>query len=662
MVHEIRIALIGNPNVGKTSMFNALTGSRQHVGNWPGVTVEKKTGTRAYKGVSFQVTDLPGTYSLCTRSPDEAIARDFITAGGIDVVVQVVDATNLERNLYLTTQLMETGSKVVIALNMSDQMDSRGDRFDIARFEELWGIPVVKTAASLGEGITDLLDRIIEEHKAPVRSHPVEYGPEIDTVIDKVNDLLRKDPGLKDKQGLRWFSVSLLEGDKTVRGMVGDKAVEEDVKSVLRDIDAEQVEMSIIEKRYAAIVDVLGVVYERGVQTRSFSDAVDRVVTNKYLGIPIFLALIWGVFQITFTAAAPFSSMIDMAFSSLGEFVSSNVQPDWLASLLGDGIIGGVGFVLIFLPNILVMFVLLAFLEDSGYLSRAAFIMDRIMSKIGLHGKSFIPMLLGLGCNLPAIMATRTIEDKKSRLITILTIPFISCSARLPVFVLLAGAFFPSNAGTVVFAMYVLGIVVAIVSAKLFRSTILKGESESFIMELPPYRLPTAKGTLLHMWDRGSAYVKKAGTIIMIGSAAIWLLASLPWGVEYGGDASYAGAFGRLLEPLVAPLGFDWKIAVALLFGFIAKEVVVGALSVLYGSSEESLGDAISGSEGLSAVGALGLMVFVLIYTPCLATLGVIKGESGSWKWVAFSVVYGLTLAWLLAFAVVKIGGLLGYS
>jgi ferrous iron transport protein B len=383
---------------------------------------------------------------------------------------------------------------------------------------------------------------------------------------------------------------------------------------------------------------------------------LDRVVTNRYLGIPIFLVIIWGVFQVTFTAAAPFSSMIDLGFQALAELVKANVQPAWLASLIGDGVIGGVGFVMIFVPNIIIMFLMLSLLEDSGYLARAAFIMDRLMSKIGLHGKSFIPMLLGFGCNVPAIMATRTIEDKKSRLITILTIPFMSCSARLPVYVLFAGVFFAQNAGTVVFGIYVLGIAVAILSAKLFRMTILKGESESFIMELPPYRLPTAMGTSVHIWDRSSAYVRKAGTIILLGAVAVWCLASLPWGVQYGGPDSYAGLLGHVLEPLVTPLGFDWRIAVALVFGFVAKEVVVGTLGVLYGAPEGGLGASIRQTGGLQASSALGLMAFVLIYTPCLATIGVIKKETGSWKWTAFSIVYGLILAWVMAFIIFHIG------
>jgi ferrous iron transport protein B len=649
----IRIALIGNPNVGKTSLFNAMTGSKQHVGNWPGVTVEKKTGNRAHKNTSLEITDLPGTYSLVARSPDEEVATRFLFDERPDVIVQVVDATNIERNLYLTTQLIETGIRMVIALNMSDEMEKNGDVFDEKRFEELWGIPVVRTSANIGAGVEDLLDLLVRERS--VDPKVLSFGQEIDSMIERMNAVLALDTNIDMGRG-RQISIGLIEGDRYFKQLVAGSGVHDRIDDELSRMDLEEAEMSLVDRRYEIIVETLAEVFTQGRGHRSFSDMLDRVVTNRYLGIPIFLAIIWGIFQVTFTAAAPFSSMIDLGFQSLAEAVRSNVQPAWLASLIGDGVIGGVGFVMIFVPNIVIMFLMLSLLEDSGYLARAAFIMDRLMSKIGLHGKSFIPMLLGFGCNLPAIMATRTIEDRKSRLITILTIPFMSCSARLPVFILFAGAFFSQNAGTVVFGMYVLGIVVAILSAKLFRMTILKGESESFIMELPPYRLPTGRGTAVHIWDRSSAYVRKAGTIILLGAVIVWCLASLPWGVEYGSGASYAGTLGHMLEPLVAPLGFDWRIAVALLFGFVAKEIVVGSLGVLYGTSDEGLGASIRQTGGLEASSALGLMAFVLIYTPCLATIGVIKKETGSWKWTAFSIIYGLALAWVMAFIIYHLG------
>lgn len=655
---EISVALIGNPNVGKTSLFNALTGARQHVGNWPGVTIEKKTGSCAHKGYTINVTDLPGTYSLSARSPDEEVANDFITNGRPDLVVQVIDLTNLERNLYLTTQLLDMGKKVVLALNMADMADDRGDVLDVAKFSAAWGIPVVRTSATKKKGINDLLDLIVDHSKAKGVPLPaVDFGADIEAKASAIQKALQLEQ--MDKASSRWHSLRMLEGVESA-GLVKNAEARVQIEAVLKGVDTEEMEMTFVDKRYEAITTKLGKVYRRGAHKRSLSDSIDRVVTSKYFAIPIFLALMWGIFQLTFVVASPFATMIDTGFASLAEWVAANVQPDWLASLIGDGIISGVGFVLVFLPNILVMFLLISLLEDSGYLARAAFIMDRLMSRIGLHGKSFIPMLLGLGCNVPAIMATRTIEDRKSRIITILTAPYISCSARLPVYVLLAGAFFPSDAGTAVFGLYLLGIVVAIFSALLFRKTILKSEGTPFIMELPPYRLPVLKGTVIHMWERGSQYLKKAGTLILFGAVVVWALASLPWGVEYGTEASYAGMLGHLLEPLVAPLGFDWKIAVALLFGFLAKEIVVGSLGVLYGTEDEKgLEEALAGPGGITAPAALGLMSFTLLYTPCLAALGTIWKETGSWKWTLFSVVYSLAIAFVVALVIFQVGSLL---
>lgn len=649
--------MIGNPNVGKTSLFNVLTGSRQHVGNWPGVTIEKKTGSRSHNGYTLQITDLPGTYSLATRSPDEAVANDFITTGHPDLVVQVVDSTNLERNLYLTTQLLDMGLNVILALNMSDMSESRGDVLDTKKFSEAWGIPAIRTSATLKEGIDDLLDAIIKTYNGKSVPRPVtNFGPDAEKKVAELVSIMRSNQF--DTPSLRWIALRLMEGVEDAPKLSESASAVQQLEAALQGIDKEEMEMSFVDKRYEAITSTLGKVYRKGTEKRSLSDSLDRVLTNKWLGIPIFLALMWGIFQLTFTVAAPFSDMIDTGFSWLGGWIDTSVQPDWLASLLGDGIIGGVGTVLVFVPNILIMFLLLAILEDSGYLARAAFIMDRIMSKLGLHGKSFIPMLLGFGCNVPAIMGARTIEDKNSRLITIMTIPYMSCNARLPVFILFAGVFFPAMAGTVVFGLYFLGIVVAIGSALLFRHTILKGESSPFIMELPPYRKPKLGGTLLHMWERGSQYLKKAGTFIFAAAMVIWALASLPFGVEYGSEASYAGALGHALAPLLSPLGFDWRITVALVFGFFAKEVVVGALGVLYQAGEgNGLSEAIGGS--MTAPVALGLMSFVLVYTPCVATLAVMWRETRSWKLTAFQVVYSLVLAYVLAFVVYHVSSFL---
>ncbi|MDD4567644.1 MAG: ferrous iron transport protein B [Methanoculleus chikugoensis] len=659
MKREIRIALTGNPNVGKTTLFNALTGSRQHVGNWPGVTVEKKTGKASRNGFEFEVVDLPGTYSLTAYTADEVVARDFILEERPDIVVQVVDATNLERNLYLTTQLAELGVPVVIALNMADMAEAQGNPIDYRKLSAFLEIPVVRTVGTRGEGLKDLLDAAIREAEtSPHHEHTIGYGNETETMIASLADALSADGDLAGRYPLRWLAVKLLEGDENVLAKVRGGPASTRVEEILSRIDPDEYEALMADKRYEAIAAVLPQVRKANLKEMRPSDMVDRVVTDRYLGIPIFLALMWGAFELTFTVATPFMTAIDAAFAWLAGFVAGSIEPAWLASLIGDGIIGGVGSVLIFLPNIFILFLILAILEDSGYLARAAFIMDRPLYALGLPGKSFVPMLIGFGCNVPAIMATRSIEGEKDRLLTILVNPFMSCSARLPVYILFAGVFFPDQAGSVVFFLYVLGIVVAIASAKLFRSTILPGEASPFVMEMPPYRIPTAMTALLHMWSRGSMYIRKAGTIILAGVLVVWLLASFPFGVEYGSAESFAGMIGHALEPLVAPLGFDWKVAVALIFGFIAKEIVVGSLGTLYGTGEETLPTALLADPGLSAATALALMVFVLLYTPCVAALGVIRKETGSWKWTGFSVAYGLVVAWLLAFVVGRVAGL----
>ena len=654
----IRIALAGNPNVGKTTLFNALTGSRQHVGNWPGVTVEKKTGRINRSGHAIEVIDLPGTYSLTACSADEVVARDYILEERPDVVVQVVDATNLERNLYLTTQIAELGVPVVIALNMADAAEAGGCAIDRERLSALLAIPVVRTVGIRGEGLDDLLDAAVREAEtSPYHEHTVGYGNDVEATIASLVGVLAADSDLAERYPLRWLAARLLEGDENALAKVKESPVSSRVQDILSGTDLDEYEAAMADRRYDVIAAVLPQVRTAGARSMNVSEMIDRVVTDRYLGIPIFLALMWGTFELTFAIAAPFVALIEEGLAWLSAAVAGSIGPAWLASLVGDGIIGGVGSVLVFVPNIFILFLILSFLEDTGYLARAAFIMDRLMYAIGLPGKAFIPMLIGFGCNVPGIMAARTIEGERDRLITILVNPFISCSARLPVYILFAGAFFGAAAGVVVFLLYVLGIAAAIGSAKLFRHTILPGESSPFIMEMPPYRLPTVWTSLLHMWSRGAMYVRKAGTIVFAGALVVWCLASFPFGVEYGSSASLAGALGHLLAPLVAPLGFDWKIAVALLFGFVAKEVVVGSLGVLYGTGEE--GDALSmallADPGLSAVTALALMVFVLLYTPCLATIATIRKETGSWRWTGFSVAYGLVLAWLLALIVGQI-------
>ncbi|MCC4767184.1 ferrous iron transport protein B [Methanosarcina sp. DH1] len=656
---KIRVALTGNPNVGKTTVFNAITGARQKVGNWPGVTVEKKIGTKEYGDYILEIVDLPGTYSLTAYSADEVVARDYILEEKPDVVIQILDSTNLERNLYLSTQLLEMGKNIILALNMTDLAENRGDKIDISKFEKLLGIPVVRTTANHALGINSLLDAVISKFSSenPL-PHAIDYGKKIEDQINNIENILNKDNDLKDKYPPRWLSIKLLEGDENVLSKLSSSSTSLEVEKFLSELDTEEYEAEMADKRYEFISKLISQVSSFHVEEMSSSDMIDRVLTNKYLGIPIFLSLMWGMFELTFNFATPFMELIDMFFGTLAGIVSESIGSSWLSSLLGDGIISGVGAVLLFVPNIFILFFLLSLLEDSGYLARAAFIMDRLMYSMGIQGKSFIPMLMAFGCSVPAVMATRTLEDEKDRLITMLVTPFISCGARMPVYVLLAGAFFGRQAGSVIFGIYVLGIIIAIVSAKLFRTVIFKGKPSPFIMELPPYHKPSIGNSFKYMWNQGSLYLKRVGTVIVGGVVIIWLFAYFPQGVEYGSAESYIGSLGRLLEPLVAPLGFDWKIAVSLIFGFLAKEVVLGSLGTLYGTGADDgmLSSALVADPIFTPAVALGLMVFTLLYVPCIGTVAVIKKESGSWKWMLFSVAYSTIVAWIMAFVTVKIG------
>ena len=671
MTKKITVALAGNPNVGKTSVFNAITGSRQHVGNWPGVTVERKMGKRVYKNIEMEIVDLPGTYSLTTYSLDEIIARDFLIEEKPDIVVQVIDATNLERNLYLSTQLMELGVKLVIALNMKDLALAKGNRIDEEKIQEFLDVPVIPTIASKGTGIESLLDAIIgEASKARTNDDPLSYDEATEGMVHELEMILKSDQYFAHYPS-RWFSIKLLEGDENIIKKAQESKKYTQIREILRKTDADNFETKIADQRYSTIQAMLRQVCDINTCQLSGSDMVDRVVTNKLLGIPIFLALMWAAFELTFTFATPFMNIIDIFFGWLAGATAEVISTEWLASLVGDGIIAGIGSVLIFLPNILLLFFMLSLMEDSGYMARAAFIMDRVMGRIGLHGKSFIPLIMGFGCNVPAIMATRTIEDPRDRLITILVAPFISCGARLPVYVLLAGAFFGRDAGIVIFGLYALGILVAVLSAKLMRTTVLRGEDAPFIMELPDYRLPTLKGSFIHMWERAKIYLKKAGGIILIGVVGVWLLASIPapgsggvFGSEeiYGSTYSLVGVIGHLIEPLVAPLGFDWRIAVALVFGIVAKEIVVGSMGVLYGAGEDEQNlSNILAAGAMTPLAGLGLMVFTLLYVPCFACIGVIKRETGSWKWTLFQLVYGTGLAWIFAFTLYQVGSRIGF-
>lgn len=668
------VALAGNPNAGKTTIFNNLTGGRQHVGNWPGVTVEKKEGQSRVDGLSFEVVDLPGTYSLTAYSLEEVIVRDYISSRKPSVVVDVVDASNIERNLYLTTQLMELGSPVIIALNMMDVAESRGVHVDVELLSELLGLPVVPLVGLRNRGTEELKKTIaaVLAGEARFRGITVGYGTEIEEEISRIEQMIGSEESgwrFTGSYTPRWLAVKLLEEDEQVErdllahlppGSAIFRRLEESRRHLV-SIFGQDLETVVVDMRYGF---VSGVVREAVKRKRedvlTTSDRIDNVLTNRVLGFPFFALFMWLMFFLTFYLGKYPMRLVEIMVSWLSNSAAHLISPAWLRSMVADGVIGGVGAVLVFMPQILIIFLFISLLEDTGYMARAAFIMDRIMHWLGLHGKSFIPMVIGFGCNVPAIMATRTLESEKDRMITILVNPLISCAARLPVYALFTAAFFAAHQGTVTFSLYLLGIILAIAMAKLFGKLLFKGESEPFVMELPPYRWPTLKGTTVHMWERGYAFLRKAGTVILAGSVVIWLLSYLPPGVEYGSAGSLAGTLGRALEPLVAPLGFDWKAVVALLFGFVAKEIVVSTYGALLGVGGDRV--AISGAlRGVfTPLTAYGFMAFTLLYTPCLATVAVIRKETGSWKWAAFAVGYSLSLAWLIAFMIHRAGQFFG--
>jgi len=712
MAKKMTIALAGNPNSGKTTLFNALTGMHQHVGNYPGVTVEKKEGELKYKDYDITVVDLPGTYSLTAHSIDEVVARNFVIEEKPDVVIDIIDSSNLERNLYLATQFMELGVPLVLAFNMSDIASKQGLEIDKVKLSELLGAPIVFTVATKKIGINELLDEVINlvEKKTTLRRITPVYGKEVEEEIRKIEALLLKDKELIQKYPSRWLVVKLLEGDSEVIKKIkeseySDQIIKQVEKSTahLTNILGDAPEAIIADGRYGFISGACSEAVKRNYEVRhTVSDRIDKVLINRILGLPIFLGVMWLVFKFTFAASAPLCDWLDKGMGWLGDKIGGLLtEGSAIKSLVVDGIIGGVGSVLSFVPIIFLLFLAMAFLEDSGYMARAAFIMDKLMHKIGLHGRSFIPMLLGFGCNLPAMMATRTIEDRKDRLVTILVNPFMSCGARLPVYTLFIGAFFSEKiAGNVLFSLYLLGIVVAIIMAKIFRRFLLKGPAAPFVMELPPYRVPTIKGLLIHMWERGAVYLKKAGTIIFAGCVLVWFLSNFPWNPQYSKDydalieqakdnkemviqlenekaaekleKSYAGKLGRAIAPVFRPLGFDdWKVSVGLVGGFIAKEIVVGTLGTLHSigkadEESESLRQALQnetrpdGSKMFNPLVAYALMVFVLLYIPCVATIAVIKRETNSWRWPIFAAFYTTLVAWLIAFIVYQGGRLLG--
>jgi len=675
---QITIALTGNPNSGKTTVFNAITGTRQRVGNWPGVTVEKIEGTTTHRGYTIRIVDLPGIYSLTAYSMEEIVARDYLFAERPDVVIDVVDASNLERNLYLAQQVKELDVPLIYAFNIMDEAKKQGYEIDVPQLSKLLATPILPTVGTRGEGIRELLDLAIDIVEGKYTPTPLQfyYGEEIEAELSALETLIRQNEALCQTYPPRWLAVKLIEEDSVVRQHVatspqGSAIVAQTQQSLAR-LNAmfnEHGEALIAERRYGLVHGALSETVKLPPQIRfTTSDAVDKILTNRALGIPIFVGVMWLAFQfVAHIGGGLLLTPIERFFTWFGDFAKhfmvSSQAPDWLISLVVDGMIAGVGGVAVFLPVIFSLYLVIALLEGSGYMARVAFIMDRVMHAIGLHGKSFLPMLLGFGCNVPAIMGTRILENRSDRLLTILINPLMSCSARLPIYAVFAAAFFPKHQGSVIFSMYFLGIVLAIGMGLLFKKLLFPGQSAPFIMELPPYRMPTMKSLALHMWDRGKMFIKKMGGIILSISIIIWFMGTFPWGVEFASEQSYIGVIGKLFAPIFHPLGFGtWQAAVSFVFGLLAKEVVVSTLSILYVGGSEVADEALIGAlqQVFTPLTAYAFMAFSLIYTSCVATIAAVKRETNSWKWTAFSVLYQFALAWLVAFIIYQGGRLIG--
>lgn len=722
--HVIRVALVGNPNCGKTSLFNIASGSHEHVGNYSGVTVDAKEGRFEYKGYKFVLVDLPGTYSLSAYSPEELYVRKNLIDNVPDVVINVVDASNIERNLYLTAQVIDMNLRVVMALNMYDEFKDKGDELDIKQLGYLLGMPVCPTVSRDGTGIPELFDTVIKIYTQSdpklARHIHINHGAELEKSIDRIKLLLQKNQSLRDKYSTRYLAIKYLEDDKDIEKIIDalpnrDEIISARVIEEQRIIDLlhTNTESAIVDAKYAFIQGALAETYKPHQDTtprKTVTDKIDAIVTNKWMAFPIFIAVLYLIFQTTFAVGDYPMQWIDWFVGKFGEFVAMFMADGWLKDLVVDGIISGVGSVLVFLPNILILYFFISLMEDSGYMSRAAFIVDKLMHKIGLHGKSFIPMVMGFGCNVPAIMATRAIESRKSRMITIAIIPFMSCAGRLPIFVLLAGAFFPHNAALVLLGIYLLGIVLAILSA-IVLSKFVKDDDLPFVMELPPYRIPTAKAIWRHTWEKGKQYLQKMATTILVCSVIIWFLGYFPKNKElmaaqeeyatlaqtpagrlsanaddvdvnaatatkkelmtridslyaYQQENSYIGQLGRMVSPALDPLGFNWKMDVGLLTGIAAKELVVSTLGVMYSEGAKvSEGRDMSEDTQLQSAlvndvtpaAALSFMVFILLYFPCVATFVAIKNETGKWRWAVACCAYTMAVAWIMSFIVYRL-------
>jgi ferrous iron transport protein B len=663
--HELSVVFVGNPNCGKTSLFNIASGAHERVGNYSGVTVDAKVGHFNFENYHFNIVDLPGTYSLSTYTPEELYVRKYIIEQHPDLIINVVDASNLERNLYLTTQLIDMDVPMIIALNMYDELRVSGNQLDIQQLGTLLGVPIVPTVGKTGEGVKELFHQIIQiaEGKQKIARHiHVNHGALLEDKIARIEAFIRMNPEPHHNYSARFLSIKLLENDRQVEGIIrqldnaADILAERDAcqQDILKEI-AEDSESAITDAKYGFIQGALKETFQKVHRyKRLMTKRIDAVVTHQVWGYPIFLLLMYLMFFCTFNIGQYPMDWIDALIGWLGEAVSTWMPDGMLKDLLIDGIISGVGGVIVFLPNIMILYAFISWMEDSGYMARAAFIMDKIMHRMGLHGKSFIPMIMGFGCNIPAIMATRTIEDRKSRLITMLIVPLMSCSARLPVYIIIITAFFPKNSALILFSMYLLGIVFSILMAKLISRFVVKGESSPFVMELPPYRMPSAKSVSRHTWEKGKQYLKKMGTTILLASIAVWALSYFPHHAEATEDQqmelSYIGQIGKFVEPVIQPCGLAWKEGVALIAGIGAKEIVASTMAVLYH------GDITN--SGMTTLAAFCFMVFVLLYFPCIPTCISIKSESGQWKWAGFTILYTTLLAWLTSTLIYQIGQL----
>ena len=701
---NINVALIGNPNCGKTSLFNMASGAKEHVGNYSGVTVGAKEGEMDYKGYKFKIVDLPGTYSLSAYSPEEIYVRRYLHDEVPDVIINVVDASNLERNLYLTTELIDMDRSMIIALNLYDELEKRKVKFDHDAMSRMIGVPMVPTVSKTGRGVDRLFDTIIDVYEGKndvVRHVHIGFSKDIEESIKQLQTLLKKENTLDMQFSARYLSLKLMEDDREVTEMLKSLPHFDEIfalkNKLVAKIEAnhqEDITTIIANSKYGFVSGALRETFEEEEsESTKLSTSVDTIITSKLFGFPIFIFIMWLMFWATFTIGKYPMDWIDSFVGWIGNLVSTYMPDGPLKDMIVDGIIGGVGGVIVFLPNILILYAFISFMEDSGYMARAAFIMDKIMHKIGLHGKSFIPLVMGFGCNVPAIMATRTIESRTSRLITILIVPFMSCGARLPIYLLLVGIFFPYNASFVLLGMYLLGIIVAVITAKLLRRFHYREDETPFVMELPPYRIPTLKATLRHMWGKGQQYLKKMGGLILVASLIIWALSYFPRPNEQtieqtrtelisngispdsvdveavaSTENSYLGKIGKAIQPIFEPLGFNWKMTVSLISGTVAKETVVSTLGVLYsGNSEATQADMgkrlqqinpQTGKPDFTPLVAMCFMIFVLIYVPCLATIVAIVKESGSWRYGLFTLVYDTAVAWIISFVVYQVGTL----